>query len=88
MAASSLKQSDTYLGAQFRGWRTRLGPPVAIKAMAAKLARPIYRMLRYGVQYFDRGAHIYEEQYRQRQITYLKRKAADLGLKVVEPVAA
>lgn len=26
---------------------------------------------------------IYEEQYRQRQITFLKRKAAELGLEVV-----
>jgi hypothetical protein len=88
MAAISLKQSETYLGAQFRRLRTRLGPPVAIKAMAAKLARLIYRILRYGMQYVDRGAQIYEEQHRHRQIIFLKRKAAELGLKVVEPVAA
>jgi transposase len=87
MAASSLKQSDTYLGAQFRRLRTRRGAPVAIKATAAKLARLIYRMLRYGIRYVDRGAQIYEDQYRQRQITFLKRKAAELGLKVVEMAA-
>ena len=39
MAASTLRLSDTYLGAQFRRFRTRLGAPVAIKAMAAKLGR-------------------------------------------------
>jgi transposase len=39
MAASSLRTSQTYLGAQFRRLRTKLGAPVAIKAMAAKLAR-------------------------------------------------
>src|SRR6516162_1093718 len=48
MAATTLRQSNTYLGAQFRRLRTRLGAPVAIKAMAAKLARLVYRMLRYG----------------------------------------
>ena len=88
MAASSLKKSDTYLVAQFRRLRTRLGVPVAIKAMAAKLARLVYRMLRYGIRYVDRGAQIYEDQYRQRQITFLKRKATELGLKVVETAAA
>jgi hypothetical protein len=39
MAASTLRKSNTYLGAQFRRFRTRLGAPIAIKAMAAKLAR-------------------------------------------------
>jgi transposase len=38
---------------------------VAIKAMAAKLARLVYRMLRYGMKYVDRGAEFYEAQHRQ-----------------------
>ena len=59
MAASTLRESDSYLGAQFRRLRTRLGPPVATKAMAAKLARLIYRMLRYGMKYADQGAECY-----------------------------
>ena len=54
IAASSLKQSKTYLGAQFRRLRTRLGAPIAIKAMAGKLARLVYRMLRYGMKYVDK----------------------------------
>src|SRR6516225_824938 len=79
MAASTLRESKTYLGAQFRRLRTRLGAPIAIKAMAAKLARLVYRMLRYGMKYVDRGAQVYEEQHRQRQILFLKRKAASLA---------
>jgi hypothetical protein len=59
MAASSLRQSDTYLGAQFRRLRTRLGAPIAIKAMAARLARLVFRMLRYGMEYIDKGAEFY-----------------------------
>src|SRR5205807_7143228 len=51
MAASTLRLSNTYLGAQFRRLRARLGAPIAIKAMAAKLARLVYRMLRYGMKY-------------------------------------
>jgi hypothetical protein len=87
MAASTLRQSDTYLGAQFRRLRARLGAPVAIKAMAAKLARLVYRMLRYGMHYVDKGAEIYEAQHRNRQIHSLKRKAAQLGFQVVEIAA-
>jgi hypothetical protein len=60
MAATTLRRSNTYLGAQFRRLRTKLGAPIAIKAMAAKLARLVYRMLRYGMEYVDRGAAFYE----------------------------
>jgi transposase len=79
MAASGLRKSLTYLGAQFRRLRTKLGAPVAIKAMAAKLARLVYRMLRYGMNYVDQGVEFYEAQHRKLQINFLKRKAAQLA---------
>jgi transposase len=88
MAASTLRLSNTYLGAQFRRLRTKLGAPIAIKAMAAKLARLVYRMLRYGMKYVDRGAKFYEAQHRKQQISYLKWKATKLGLKIIEASAA
>lgn len=87
MAASSLRLSKTYLGAQFRRLRTKLGAQIAIKAMAAKLARLVYRMLRYGMQFLDKGAEIYESQHRERQIRRLKRKAAQLGFQVLQVAA-
>ena len=88
MAASTLRQSKTYLGAQFRRLRTRLGAPIAIKAMAAKLGRLIYRMLRYGMKYVDQGAAFYELQHRHLQIKQLKWKAAKLGFQIVGAPAA
>jgi transposase len=88
MAASTLRESDSYLGAQFRRLRARLGPPVATKAMAAKLARLVYRMLRYGMKYVDQGAECYDAQYRKQQVIHLKRKAAQLGLQIIEVAAA
>ena len=84
MAATSLRTSNTYLGAQFRRLKTKLGAPVAIKAMAAKLARLVYRMLRYGMQYADQGANFYDEQHRKLQIKFLKSKAAKLGFQIIE----
>jgi transposase len=88
MAATTLRQSKTYLGAQFRRLRTRLGAPIAIKAMAAKLARLVYRMLRYGMKYVDQGAAVYELKHRELQVHQLKWKAAQLGYKVTLLAAA
>ena len=88
MAASTLRLSDTYLGAQFRRLRTKLGAPIAIKAMAAKLARLVYRMLRYGMKYLDRGAAVYEAEHQRLQLKHLKWKAAKLGYQIVQAPAA
>jgi transposase len=88
MAATTLRQSQTYLGAQFRRLRTKLGAPVAIKAMAAKLARLVYRMLRYGMKYVDQGAAVYEIKHRELQVHQLQWKAAQLGYQIVQAPAA
>jgi transposase len=87
MAASTLRVSNTYLGAQFRRLRTKLGAPIAIKAMAAKLARLVYRVLRYGMPFVDKGAEFYEAQHRTQQIKYLKWRAAKMGLQIIEAPA-
>jgi transposase len=84
LAATTLRESDSYLGAQYRRFRSRLGAPKAITAMAAKLARLIYRMLRYGQEYVDRGTAHYEEKHREQQIQFLAKKAAQHGFALVE----
>src|SRR6266849_2606579 len=52
--------------------------------MAANLARLVYRMLRYGKKYVDRGAAFYEAQHRQLQIKHLKSKATKLGFQIIQ----
>jgi len=84
MAATTLLKSKSYLGAQYRRMRTKLGAPKAITAMAHKLARLVYRMLKYGQQYVDKGMQYYDERYRDQQIDLLKKKAATLGLQLVK----
>jgi transposase len=79
MAATTLRESNSYLGAQFRRLRGRLGPPKAITAMAAKLARLVYRMLRFGEPYVDTGAERYEQKYKEQQFRWLTKKAAQQG---------
>ena len=50
--------------------------------MAHRLARLVYRILKYGQQYVDKGAEHYERRNRQQQIEFLRKKAAQLGLQV------
>jgi transposase len=80
MAASTLRVSSTYLGAQVGRFRTKLGAPIAIRAVTAKLTRLAYRMLRYGMKYVDSGAKLCGDQHRESQIGQLKWKARQVGI--------
>ena len=84
MAASTLYRSSTALGAYLRRLKSRIGPMKAITATAHKLAKIIYNMLRHGAEYVEAGQKYYEEQYRDRVIKNLQRKAAEFGLSLVE----
>jgi transposase len=88
LAATTLLRSQSYLGAQYRRLRTRLGAPKAVTAMAHKLARLVYRMLSWGQEYVDKGLQYYEDRHREQQVQLLKKRAAKLGLQIVEPAAA
>ena len=83
-AATALLHSGTYLGAQYRRLRMKLGAPKAIKAMAGKLARIIYRLLKYGQAYVDKGVEFYEQKYRHQQIQMLTKRATELGFQLVQ----
>src|SRR6516165_568326 len=83
IAATTLLRSQSYLGAQYRRFRAKLGAPKAITAMAHKLAVLVSRMLRWGQEYVDKGMQYYEDRHREQQIHLLKKRAAKLGLIVV-----
>ena len=87
-AAMTLVRSQSYLGAQYRRLRTRLGAPKAITAMARKLACLFYRLIKHGQQYVDKGTEYYEARYREQQIRSLAKRAQKLGLQLVIPKTA
>jgi transposase len=87
-AANSLLKSQSYLGAQYRRLRTRLGSTKAITAMARKLACLFYRLIKHGQQYVDKGTEYYEAKYREQQVRSVTRRAQKLGLQVVTPKVA
>lgn len=86
MAAQSLQRSETYLGAKYRQLRSRLDGVKAVKAMARYLACLVYRLLRYGQEWVDRGSAYYESKRQEREVKGLQRKAAALGLRLVATV--
>lgn len=88
MAAFTLFNSKSAIGAYLRRQRARLGAPKAITATAHKLARLVYAMLTHGTAYVDAGQEYYEERYRSRVVQNLKRKAHELGFELVTLQAA
>lgn len=86
LAAQGVARSQSAVGAFYRRKRAQLGKPKAITATAHKIARIFYVMLKNKEAYHDPGADAYEEQYRQRAIANLKRKAKKLGLTVAPAV--
>ena len=83
MAAQSLTNSKTALGAFYRRLRSRIGPPKAITATAHKLARIFYRLWTTGDDYVDMGVDAYDQKYQQRTLKNLKRKARLIGFALV-----
>jgi transposase len=84
MSANTLYRSNSALGAFFRRQKARLGAPKAITATAHKLARLFYTMLKYGIDYNDAGANYYEEQFHNRLVSNMQKKARSLGYELVK----
>ena len=83
IAAQSLSRSRSALGSFYRRLRARLGAPKAITATAHKLARMFDRLWTTRQAHSDPGADYYEQQYRERMVNNLKKKAISLGFELV-----
>ena len=87
-AAQCVARSETALGAYYRRMRARLGPQQATVATAYKIARIVYTMLKEHRPFEAASAEAYDEQYRERELKYLQRKAAKLGFELAPKVQA
>lgn len=88
MAAQSLARADCALGAFYRAVRARRGPATAVTATAHKLARIVYHMLKYRVDFHDAGAADFEQRQHQRALKRLHKQAARLGFRLELAVPA
>ncbi|WP_404294811.1 IS110 family transposase (plasmid) [Microvirga sp. RSM25] len=79
LAAGAVGRTQTALGAFYRRLAARVGKAKAITATARKIAVLVYNTLSHGMAYADPGASYYEERYRQRVLSNLRRRARSLG---------
>ena len=82
-AAATLHRSPTALGAFFRRVCARRGAAKAVTATAHKLAKIIYRLLKFGQPYVETGQQLYEEKYRARLLKHLQKSADALGFQLL-----
>jgi len=68
MTANTLYRSQTELGAFFRSVARRTDRKTAVKATARRMAHMIYRAIRYGAAFVERGAQAYEKRMRDRTL--------------------
>lgn len=80
LAAVTVGRTNTALGAFYRRLAARIGNAKAVTATARKIAILFYNAMRFGINYSDPGADYYEQQYRDRVIKQLHRRAAQFGL--------
>lgn len=83
LAASSLKHSNSALGAYYRRMCAKLGKKSGIVATAHKLARIVYALLTKGQAYVDAGQEAFEESQKKRARKSLERRAKELGFTLV-----
>lgn len=72
-------RSNTALGAFNRRLAGRIGNAKTVTASARKIAVLFYNAMRYGMDYRDPHADHYKQQYRDRVIKQLHRRAAQFG---------
>lgn len=84
MSAMSLERSKSALGGFFRRMKARLGAAEAVTATAHKLARIVYRMLKYGEAYVQQGIEAYEKKFQERRLYGLRKTAKAMGFQLVQ----
>lgn len=83
IAARTLRNSKSSLGAFYRRMKGRIGPAKALTATARKLAVIFYNMVKFGKPYNGMSEEQYLKQQEQRQLARLKKQAKRLGFDLI-----
>jgi transposase len=87
LAAQAVSRSHNGLGAYYRRMRARQGAKAAIVATAHTIARIVYHLLTHRTPFRDLSAEDYAQRARERDLANLRKRAAKLGLTLVESPA-
>lgn len=83
LAQGTLTSKHLALGSFGRRIRARRGSPVAIKAIARKIACYYYRVMTHGSEFVERGIQVYEDHLKEKQRKYLEKMALELNLQLL-----
>jgi len=83
LAAQSLWQAKNYFGDLFRRWKARLGSPKAITAMAHKLARVLWHLLKFKEPFRPEVFAKEEEKMQRKKLARLQNLATALNYHLV-----
>ena len=83
LAAQSLWQAKNYFGDLYRRWKARLGSPKAITAMAHKLARVLWHMLKFKEAFNPEVFAKEEAKMRRKKLQRLEVMATSLNYRLV-----
>ena len=72
-----MKRSDCVFGMMFRRFRARMDNRQATVATAHAIARVVYRMLKYKVEYEAINVAEYERKFEEQQIKYMKKTCTE-----------
>jgi transposase len=83
LAAQSLWHAQNYFGDLYRRWKARLGSPKAITAMAHKLARVLWHLLKFKQPFNPEVFAKEEEKMKRKKLARLHNMAASLNYQLV-----
>jgi len=83
LAAQSLWRAQNYFGDLYRRWKARLGNPKAVTAMAHKLARVLWHLLKFKEAFDWKVFEKEEAKMKRKKLTRLQNMAASLNLQLV-----
>ena len=83
LAAQSLWRAQNYFGELYRRWRARLGSPKAITAMAHKLARVLWHLLKFKVPFNPEVFAKEEAKMKRQKLARLQNLAAALNYQLI-----
>ncbi len=87
-AAAALMRAKCRFDAYYRRKKSQIGPAQAAVATAHKIARTVYHMLKFKVEYQAMSADEYDQQFEACELKRLQRKATYFGLSLVPLTAA
>lgn len=82
-AWGGVRVKGTYFRAKYFSLRARLGPKKAIMAIAHRLLKAIYHVVKHGSSFKDLGEHYLIDLHRNDKINYVMRLAEKLGFRLV-----